>query len=91
MREKGIDYFENSRRATYAQQQQYAIDNPLKFTGYSKDCWGITASDGPGPDTIKVNGNERVSPEVGCEGSTQSKYRLIYSKRYGYIFPISSL
>ena len=28
MREKGIDYFENSRRATYA-QQQYAIRNPL--------------------------------------------------------------
>ncbi len=26
MREKGIDYFENSRRATYV-QQQYAIDN----------------------------------------------------------------
>jgi len=30
MRGKGIDYFENSRRATYV-QQQYAIDNPLKF------------------------------------------------------------
>ena len=24
-----------------------------------KDCWGITASDGPGPGTIKVNGVER--------------------------------
>lgn len=58
MRDKGIDYFENTRRATYA-QQCYAIDNPLKFAGYGKDCWGITASDGPGPDTIKVNGIER--------------------------------
>ena len=58
MREKGIDYFENTRRATYA-QQQYAIDNPLKFAGYGKDCWGITASDGPGPETIKVKGIER--------------------------------
>ena len=55
MRAKGIDYFENSRRATYV-QQQYAIDNPLKFTGYCACCWGITASDGPGTDTIKVNG-----------------------------------
>ena len=55
MRAKGIDYFENSRRATYV-QQQYAIDNPLKFTGYCACCWGITASDGPGADTIKVNG-----------------------------------
>lgn len=58
MRDKGIDYFENSRRATFV-QQQYAIANPLKFTGYGKDCWGITASDGPGPDARKVNGIER--------------------------------
>ena len=58
MRDKGIDYFENTRRATRV-QQQYAIDNPFKFAGYSKDCWGITASDGPGPDTLKVNGIER--------------------------------
>ena len=58
MRDKGIDYFENSRRATFA-QQKYAINNPLDFTGYGANCWGITASDGPGPKTMKVNGIER--------------------------------
>ena len=58
MHEKGIDYFENSRRATYV-QQQYAIDNPNKFAGYGPYCWGITASDGPGPKTIIVNGTKR--------------------------------
>ena len=58
MRDKGIDYFENSRRASYV-QQQYAIDNPLKFKDYGPCCWGITASEGPGPDTIKINGVER--------------------------------
>jgi hypothetical protein len=58
MREKGIDYFENTRRATYV-QQRYAIDNPFKFEGYGEHCWGITASDGPGPETLKVNGIER--------------------------------
>jgi hypothetical protein len=58
MRAKGIDYFENTRRATYV-QQQYAIENSLKFEGYGKDCWGITASDGPGPDIVKVDGTER--------------------------------
>ena len=58
MRVKGIDYFENSRRATYV-QQQYAMDNPLKFVGYGRYCWGITASDGPGFETIKLNGIER--------------------------------
>jgi hypothetical protein len=58
MRERGIDYFENSRRATFA-QQQYAIRNPRKYQGYSDCCWGITASDGPGPATRRINGIER--------------------------------
>lgn len=58
MRVKDIDYFENSRRATYV-QQRYAMNNPLNFEGYSESCWGVTASDGPGPDTIKVDGIQR--------------------------------
>src|SRR6202051_2273227 len=58
MRGKGMAYFENSRRATYI-QQQYAIDNPLKFAGYAACCFGITASEGPGPDIIKADGTER--------------------------------
>ena len=59
MRGKGIVYFENSRRATYV-QQQYAIDNPLKFAGYGSHCWGLTAGEGPGPGTIKHGGIERT-------------------------------
>lgn len=58
MRDKGIDYFENSRRATYV-QQKYAIDNPQKFVGYGSHCWGISASEGPGPVTLNVKGIER--------------------------------
>lgn len=58
MRDKGMDYFENSRRATHV-QHQYAIANPLQFKGYGRCCWGITASDGPGPETLKVDGVER--------------------------------
>jgi hypothetical protein len=58
MRERGIDYFENSRRATYV-QQAYAIRNPREFKGYGQYCWGITASDGPGWTTRRVNGSER--------------------------------
>lgn len=57
MREKGIDYFENSRRATFV-QQLYAIENPNNFIGYCECCWGITASDGPGPGFYKVDGVE---------------------------------
>jgi hypothetical protein len=58
MRDKGLDYFENSRRATLT-HQEYAIRNPLEFEGYGRYCWGLTASDGPGPATLKVKGVER--------------------------------
>ena len=58
MRAKGIDYFENSRRATLV-QQQYAIRNPGGWKHYGENCWGITASDGPGPKTLRVEGVER--------------------------------
>jgi len=46
-RRRGLDYFENSRRAAYA-QRQYAIENPQKMAGYDSLTWGITACDGPG-------------------------------------------
>jgi hypothetical protein len=47
MRRRGIDYFENSRRATYA-QRAYAIANPGRWKGYGENMWGLTACDGPG-------------------------------------------
>jgi hypothetical protein len=46
MARKGLDYFENSRRATLA-QRAYAIANPRGFKGYGPDVWGLTACDGP--------------------------------------------
>ncbi|HET6567298.1 MAG TPA: glucoamylase family protein, partial [Rhodothermales bacterium] len=46
MQEKGIDYFENSRRATLA-QRAYSADNPNGYPNYSADEWGLTASDIP--------------------------------------------
>jgi hypothetical protein len=48
MREHGLDYFENSRRATYT-QRRYAIANPKHWQGYGRNIWGMSASDGPGP------------------------------------------
>lgn len=59
MRGKGIDYLENSRRATYA-QRQYAVDNPGRFAGYGRHSWGITASDGPGPARRSIGGRKRT-------------------------------
>lgn len=55
MRAVGFDYFENSRRATYA-QRDYAIANPMTWDGYSQDIWGLSASDGPGDVVIDFKG-----------------------------------
>jgi len=59
MRSKGIDYFENSRRATYI-QREYAIKNPHEYAMYGETCWGFTACDGPGWLTRTINGRDRV-------------------------------
>jgi hypothetical protein len=58
-RQKGLDYFENSRRATYV-QQKYAIQNPQNFAGYGEHCWGITASEGPGGKDKVLDKNGRT-------------------------------
>ena len=59
MREHDADYFENSRRATLI-QQQYAMRNPHAFEHVGETCWGLSASDGPGFETRKIDGVERV-------------------------------
>ncbi len=58
MRARNSDYFENSRRATYV-QQQYAIRNTRGLAGYGEHAWGVTASDGPGPAQRTVHGSVR--------------------------------
>lgn len=58
MAAKGIDYFENSRRAVRA-QRAYAIANPGGWAGYGADVWGLTACDGPGDFKLRIAGRER--------------------------------
>jgi len=58
MRAHGSDYFQNTRHATFV-QQEYAIRNPMNFVGYGEHCWGFTACDGPGWMKRVVNGTER--------------------------------
>ncbi|MEO6950787.1 MAG: glucoamylase family protein [Polyangia bacterium] len=55
MATRNADYFENSRRATYV-QQQYAIRNPRGFAGYDEHGWGLTATNGPDLGKVKVHG-----------------------------------
>ena len=59
MREKKCNYFENSRRAAYV-QREYAIRNPLGFTGYGAECGGRSAGDGPSVEPQRIIGRHQT-------------------------------
>jgi hypothetical protein len=58
MKQNGIDYFENSRRATLA-NHAYCTENPAKWRDYSAEIWGLTACDGPKDTTAMVGGVQK--------------------------------
>lgn len=58
MRRAGFDYFENSRRETYA-NRAYCIANPMGWRGYSQRSWGLAACDGPGGFRLPYRGEMR--------------------------------
>jgi hypothetical protein len=74
MRAKGIDYFENSRRATLS-QRAYAIDNPMKWRGYGENVWGLTACDGPLDAKLKIDGVERQFWTYHARGTAPGEIR----------------
>ena len=84
MKEKGIDYFENSRRATYV-QRRYATDNPKGWIGYDSLCWGISASDGP---TEKHNFDDKKFLGYAGRGTSGPDYNYFDD---GTVAPYASL
>ena len=87
MKEKGIDYFENSRRATYV-QRQYAIDNPHGWVGYDSLCWGVTASDGP---RRKYNFDDKKFLGYAGRGTSGPDYNYFDDGTIAPYGPLSSL
>lgn len=67
MRRRGLDYFENSRRATLA-QRAYAIANPDGWKGYGENVWGLTACDGPGDLVLDFGGKPRTFRGYAARG-----------------------
>ncbi|MFN2636793.1 MAG: glucoamylase family protein [Gemmatimonadaceae bacterium] len=74
MRGKGIDYFENSRRATIS-QRSYAIDNPNQFKDYGPNIWGLTAVDGPHDTTVMIAGRMREFHTYTARGAAAGDIR----------------
>ena len=82
MREKGIDYFENSKRATYA-NRAYCVTNAAGFVGYDKNTWGLTACDGPGNDG-------KQNPNVAFQGYIARGASQFYLQDDGTIAPTAA-
>jgi len=74
MREKGIDYFENSRRATLA-QHAYAVENPGQWRDYGDRIWGLSACDGPMDATVTIDGRARAFHSYTARGATAGDVR----------------
>ncbi len=74
MRGKGIDYFENSRRATLG-QRAYAQANPMGWKGYSSDVWGLSAGDGPADGTFTIDGRQRTFMTYAARGADFTEVR----------------
>ncbi|HUP65133.1 MAG TPA: glucoamylase family protein, partial [Thermoanaerobaculia bacterium] len=74
LREKGIDFFENARRAVLS-QRAYAIDNPDGWRAYGPNVWGLTACDGPGDGTAFVLGKNRQFFGYAARGAAANEVR----------------
>jgi hypothetical protein len=74
MRGKGIDWFENSRRATLS-QRAYAIDNPGRFRDYGQNIWGLTACDGPFDGTVEIDGRNVTFHTYHARGAARGEIR----------------
>lgn len=71
---RGIDYFENSARATRA-NRAYAMANPGGWRGYSGVLWGLSACDGPKDTTMTVDGRERTFISYAARGASLTDTR----------------
>ncbi len=87
LKAKSIDYFENSRRATYV-QRQYAIDNPHGWVGYDALCWGVTACDGP---TEKYNFGDKKFLGYAGRGTSGPDWNYFDDGTIAPYGPLSSL
>lgn len=74
MRAHGMDYFENSRRATLA-QHAYAIENPGQWRDYGDNIWGLSACDGPMDATVTIDGRARTFHSYTARGATADDIR----------------
>jgi hypothetical protein len=70
----GIDWFENSTRATLA-QHAYAVANPGGWRDYNDRIWGLSACDGPMDATVTIDGRPRTFHSYTARGVAEDDIR----------------
>ncbi len=73
LNDRGINYFENSKRASIA-NREYSLSLRQQHKSYSNDSWGLSASLGPGG--YKAYGGK---PGEGLQDGTLAPYAVIGS------------
>lgn len=74
MKAKGLDYFENSARATRS-QRAYAMANPMGWKDYGETIWGLTACDGPVNAKLEYQGETRQFMTYSARGASGKRIR----------------
>ena len=81
-----VTYFDNFVNTSLI-HQKYSIENPKKFTGYSADCWGLTASDDPFGYTAHEpmnNDNGTISPTAALSAFPYTPVESMLALKHFY-------
>ncbi|MCM8775922.1 MAG: hypothetical protein NC930_06210, partial [Candidatus Omnitrophica bacterium] len=73
LNDRGINYFENSRKATIA-NREYSLEYQWQYKTYTEQSWGLSASLGPGG--YKAYG---AKPGLGLHDGTLAPYATVAS------------
>jgi hypothetical protein len=81
------NYFVRNRNHALI-QQAYSISNPENHLGYSADCWGLTACDGPNGysahDIFPSNDEGTVAPTAALSSMPYAPQECLAALRYFY-------
>jgi hypothetical protein len=81
------NYFINNRNHTLI-NRAYCIDNPLNFTGYNENCWGLTASDDPdgymAHEPVSGRDNGTITPTASLSSMPYTPGESINALKYLY-------
>ena len=81
------NYFNNNRNHTLI-NRAYCIDNPLDFTGYGENCWGLTASDDPdgymAHEPVSGRDNGTITPTAALSSMPYTPEESINALTYLY-------